>query len=110
MSSPRPGLFPFPWSVWAILGLPEVVLALRFVLKLMGANPNSGFTILIYGLTERFTSLFTGLVTRSISGEADFEIATLIAMAIYAQLFCGIVTVSLILTDRFRTRPTQTAA
>jgi hypothetical protein len=106
MPSQRPHLFPFSWSVWAILGLPEIVLALRFVLKLMGANPNSGFAIVIYGLTERFTSPFTGLAATRISGAAVLEIATLIAMAVYAQLFWAIVTGGLIFMDRFRRRAT----
>jgi uncharacterized membrane protein len=97
-------LFQFTRIVWTILGVLEVLLALRFVLKLIGANPNSGFAVFMYGLTGLFTAPFTGLVSTWSSGETVLEVTTLIAMAIYALLFWGVVSLIPILTDRARAR------
>ena len=97
----RQSLFPF---IWIILGLPEVLLALRFGLKLIGANPDGAFTGFIYRLTGLFIAPFLGLISTRISGETVLEVTTLVAMAVYAQLFCAIVTVSLIFTNRFNAR------
>ena len=97
-------LFQFTRIVWTILGILEVLLALRFVLKLIGANPNSGFAVFMYGVTGLFTAPFTGLVPSWVSGETVLEMTTLIAMAIYALLFWGVVRLIPILTDRARSR------
>jgi uncharacterized membrane protein len=97
-------IFQFTRIVWTILGILEVLLALRFVLKLIGANPNSGFAVFMYGLTGVFTAPFTGLVSTWVSGETVLEVTTLIAMAIYALLFWGVVRLIPILTDRARAR------
>jgi uncharacterized membrane protein len=100
----RQRLFQITRIVWTVLGLLEVLLALRFVLKLIGANAASGFAVFIYGLTGVFTAPFTGLVTTWASGAAILEVTTLIGMAVYALLFWGIVSVIPIVTDRPRAR------
>jgi len=97
-------LFQFTRIVWTILGILEVLLGLRFMLKLIGANPNSGFAVFMYGLTGVFTAPFTGLVPSWVSGATVLEVTTLIAMAIYALLFWGVVRLIPILTDRARSR------
>ncbi len=97
-------LFQFNRIVWTILGILEVLLALRFLLKLIGANPNSGFAVLMYGVTGLFTAPFTGLVPTWVSGASVLEVTTLIAMAIYALLFWGVMRIVPILTDRARAR------
>src|SRR6266849_4771423 len=47
--------------IWTILGILEILLGLRFMLKLIAANPNSGFAVFIYGVTGPFLASFTGL-------------------------------------------------
>jgi hypothetical protein len=37
--------------VWLLLSIFEALLALRFVLKLIGANPASPFAVALYGFT-----------------------------------------------------------
>jgi uncharacterized membrane protein len=86
--------------VWSILGLLEVLLGLRFLLKLIAANPDSGFGAFMYGLTGLFVAPFAGLVPTWVSGETILEVTTLIAMAVYALLFWGIVRVIRIVMDR----------
>lgn len=86
--------------VWAILSLLEIVLGLRFVLKLIAANGESGFGSLIYSISGVFTAPFAGLVTTPASGGNVLEVTTLIAMAVYALLFWIIVKVIAIVADR----------
>jgi len=90
--------------IWAILGLLEVLLGLRFVLKLIAANPDSGFAALIYGITKPFLAPFTALVGTPQSGGMILEVTTLIAMAVYALFFWGVVRVVLIAANRPRAR------
>ncbi len=77
--------------IWYILGVVEVLLAFRFMLKLLGANPQSGFAGLIYGISNPFALPFAGIL--GISGDLGMilEWSTLIAMAVYAILAYGIV-------------------
>lgn len=72
--------------VWFIIGLIIAVLALRFVLLALGANPASGFANFIYGLSDIFVRPFWGIFgneTQPQPGVGIFEMASLIAMAVY---------------------------
>jgi len=85
---------------WAVLALLEILLGLRFLLKLMAANPDSGFAVFIYGITKPFIAPFALLVGTPTTGRVIIEVTTLIAMAIYALLFWGIVSVIRIAMNR----------
>jgi uncharacterized membrane protein len=93
-------LFQITRIVWSILGLIEILLGLRFVLKLIGANADSGFAMFLYGVTRPFVGPFIGLIDTPASGAIILEVTTLIAMAIYALVFWGIVRVIQIASDR----------
>jgi len=86
--------------IWAVLGLLEILLGLRFLLKLIAANPDSGFAVFIYGITKPFIAPFALLVGTPTAGGMIFEATTLIAMAVYALLFWGIVSVIRIAMNR----------
>lgn len=86
--------------IQTILGVLEILLALRFVLKLIGANPASGFATLMYGITGPFYVPFAGLVSNPASGAMILEVTTLIAMAVYALFVWIIVRVIYVVTDR----------
>jgi uncharacterized membrane protein len=96
----RLGLFQVTRIMWTVLAILEVLLGLRFMLKLIGANPESGFSWFIYGLTGLFVKPFTDLVSTWYSGETIIEVTTLIAMAVYALFFWGMVRVTRIIADR----------
>jgi len=84
-------LFHFHRIIWTFLNFLEVFLAFRFVLRLIAANPNSGFAVLMYGVTGIFTAPFNALIQSPvINGAGIIEITTLIAMAVYALLFWAI--------------------
>lgn len=81
--------------VWYILGFIEVLLAFRFVLKLFGANPNSGFVDFIYSITGVLTAPFDNIfgVSSAANGtvRSVFEPSILVAAAVYALIAWGIV-------------------
>lgn len=81
--------------VWFILGFIEVLLGLRFILKLFGANPGSGFVNFIYSFTGIMTAPFDNIfgVATTQAGEVRsvFEPSILVAAAIYALIGWGIV-------------------
>ncbi len=70
--------------VWFIVGLIIAVIALRFVLLVLGANPANGFASFIYGLSGIFVAPFQGIFgSEPAYGRSYFETASLIAMAVY---------------------------
>lgn len=78
--------------VWYILGLIEVLLAFRFVLKLLGANAGAGFTDFIYGITYVFATPFLSVFSNARIAQGNvFEWTTLLAMAVYWVIAAGII-------------------
>lgn len=77
--------------IWYILGIVEVLLTLRFLLKMVGANPASGFTNLIYTLSDPLALPFRGVVAPMVSSTSVFEWSTAIAALVYLLLAQGIV-------------------
>ncbi|MFA5935327.1 MAG: hypothetical protein WC787_00510 [Patescibacteria group bacterium] len=69
--------------VWYIVGLLEILLALRFFLKLFAANSAAGFSKFIYGATEIFAGPFLIVFQGSRVNSSVFEWSTLLAMAVY---------------------------
>jgi hypothetical protein len=86
--------------IWSILALLEIMLGLRFLLKLIGANAASGFGGFVYGTTALFVKPFAGLVSTWTSGSSILEVNTLVAMAIYALFFWGVVRVLAMVMER----------
>jgi len=77
--------------VWYILGLLEALLAFRFVLKLLGANPGAGFTDFIYGVTYPFAAPFLSVFKITKVEGSIFEWTTLLAMLVYWLIAMAIV-------------------
>lgn len=96
----RMGLFQLNRILWSILAFLEILLAFRFVLKLIAANPDSGFAMLMYGITGVFVAPFKGLIATPRFGGSSLEVTTLIAMAVYALIFWGIAHVIRMVADR----------
>lgn len=69
--------------VWYIIAILEIFLALRFLLKLLGANAGAGFTQFIYGATWLFAGPFIFVFRASQVQSNVFEWSTLLAMAVY---------------------------
>jgi len=90
--------------IWGILALLEILLGLRFMLKLIGANPDSGFATFVYGITGPFLAPFEALISTPAAGGMVLELTTLIAMAIYVLIFWGVAYVIGIVVNRPRAR------
>ncbi|MFZ2252872.1 MAG: YggT family protein [Minisyncoccia bacterium] len=76
--------------IWYILALFEVVLTLRFFLKLLGANPVASFTNLIYSVSLPLVSPFQAVFSISNIEKNIFEWTTLLAMFVYWLVAMGI--------------------
>ncbi|HYC79744.1 MAG TPA: hypothetical protein VEC17_01835, partial [Candidatus Binatia bacterium] len=48
--------------VWYITGIVETLLGLRFLLRLIGANPAAGFVDAVYTLTQPLVAPFNNIV------------------------------------------------
>ncbi|MCL5065804.1 MAG: YggT family protein [Firmicutes bacterium] len=74
-----------------VFGVLLVLLAFRFVLGVLGANPLNGFASFIYSVTGPFTAPFFSLFGyTSSTGVYHLEIYTLVAMAVYALVAWGL--------------------
>ncbi len=80
--------------IWYIYGVVGILLALRFVLKLSGANPINSFVDFIYSVSGVLSGPFDSIfgVAKSTSGTVNsvFEPSILVAVAIYALVAWGI--------------------
>lgn len=81
--------------VYFVLGVLEVIMGLRFIFRLLGANQDSSFALFLYNLSYVFVSPFNGIFNDQTIGKASvFEVSTLVAMLIYALIAWGLVALS----------------
>jgi len=70
-----------------LFGILELLLAVRVILRLVGANAENGFANFIYGLSAPFVALFASLLKNpALTTTAVLEVTTIIAMIVYAML------------------------
>lgn len=81
--------------IWFIVGALSILLAFRFVLKLLGANPSSGFVDFVYNISGVFTAPFDNIfgvtTTNTDTFRSVFEPSILVAAAVYALIGWGLV-------------------
>jgi uncharacterized protein YggT (Ycf19 family) len=78
--------------IWYILGIVEFLLAFRMTLKALGANPASGFTSLIYALSDPLALPFRGIFGVTATPQGNFfEWSTVVAALVYALIAYGLV-------------------
>lgn len=77
-------------AVWYFFGVVETLLALRFILLAVGANPANPFFNFLTGLTAPLAGPFASLVDTPRLGDSILELGTLFAMIIYLLLAIGI--------------------
>jgi len=80
-----------------VLGVLEVLLGLRLIFRLLGANEYNDFITFLYNVTHVFVGPFNGIFNDQALGHSVFEVSTLIAMLIYALLAWGIVSLGRVL-------------
>lgn len=75
--------------VGVVFGVIEIILGLRLIFKLLGANPDNGFIKVIYSITQFVVGIFEGIfakITVNETTQAVFEPATLIAIVLIALI------------------------
>ena len=70
-------------GIWLLFGIVEGILAIRFILKLLGANEAAGFASFIYGASAPFVAPFSNLFANPGSGGSVLELTTLVAIIVY---------------------------
>jgi uncharacterized protein YggT (Ycf19 family) len=77
--------------LWFLCAVLELLLGVRVVLRLMGANAAAPFVAFIYGVTQPLVAPFLGMLPNlaapDIRAGAFLEVPTLIAMAVYFLVF-----------------------
>ncbi len=66
-----------------IFAVIEILLLIRFFLRLLGANPASPFGIFEFGLTDPLVAPFASLLDNPIVGKSVIEFTTILALIIY---------------------------
>ncbi|HVH65227.1 MAG TPA: hypothetical protein VM674_04260 [Candidatus Acidoferrum sp.] len=84
-------------AVWWIVGFIDALIAIRFVLKLFGANP-APFVRFIYDVTWPLVAPFHGIFNTDQVGRTILEPESLVAIAIYTLIGWGIVSLIRILS------------
>jgi hypothetical protein len=94
--------------IYIVLAVLEGLIAIRFVLKLLAANPEAGFATLVYGVTAPFLAPFVGLLGNPASTAGNqFEVTSLVAMAVYALVAWLLTRIVRLVLNRDVTRSRQ---
>jgi hypothetical protein len=83
-------------------GILETLIALRIVLKLIGANPENLIVASIYGITALFLVPFAGLVTSPMIDGMVLEVSSMFAITVYALIAVAFEKLSRMITFRPR--------
>ena len=82
-------------AIYYILGVIEILLAFRFVFRILGANSQNAFVSFLYSAASFFAAPFSGIfnsfVPYGLAAKSVFEPAVIIGMAVYAVIAWGLV-------------------
>lgn len=70
--------------VYWVFGLVEGLIAIRLILKALGANPSAGFSEFIYGITAPLVAPFMGLFSNPAYQNSVLELSSIVALVVYA--------------------------
>jgi YggT family protein len=88
--------------IWLAFGILDGLIGLRFLLKLMAANPNNPFAAFIYIVTEPALWIFRGLTATPAFQGIEIEFFDLVAIGVYALLGWVIIRVLWLVFARLR--------
>jgi hypothetical protein len=88
-----------------VIGLIDVLVAARFLLKLLGASAQSAFVGVMYTVSTPFVAPFAGIFPNSGSTTYIFEPAALVAIGVFGLIGWGAVMLIRITTAPGGTRP-----
>jgi len=99
-----------PLATWAnviyvVFAVIDGLIAIRFLLKLLAANPQAGFAQLVYGVTAPLVSPFAGLLGNpAASNGSQLEVTSLVAIVVYALVGWLLTRIVLLFASRSVTR------
>jgi len=73
-------------GIYLLFGILGGLLAIRFVLALLGANPAAGFAQFIYSVTKPFLAPFVGLFGTARFGGSVLDVSPPVAIIVYALI------------------------
>ena len=73
-------------AIYLLFGIIEGLIAVRFILRLLGANPDAGFAAFVYGVTAPFLAPFVGLFGTPQYDGSVLELHSIVAIVVYALL------------------------
>jgi hypothetical protein len=79
----REALYKVSQFIWLLFGALEALIGIRVILLLIGANPGSAFTMLVYQLSDLFLWPFRTIVGNPAFQNHVLEITSIIAMIVY---------------------------
>jgi predicted ATPase len=88
-----------------VVGLVDVLIAARFLGKLLGASVQSAFVHFIYQVSSVMVAPFTGIFGDTGTKTNTFETASLVAIVVYAVVGWGLVVLIRIVTAPHGTKP-----
>ncbi len=71
-------------AIYLVFGVITGLVAIRFILRALGASPNADFAAFVYGITEPLVRPFVGLFGTPQLDGAVFEPQSLVAIIVYA--------------------------
>jgi uncharacterized protein YggT (Ycf19 family) len=88
-----------------VVGVIDIIIAARFLGKLLGASSQSAFVTFIYNVSSPLVAPFKGIFGNGGSSANSFETASLVAMVVYAVIGWGLVVLIRIATAPRGTKP-----
>jgi uncharacterized protein YggT (Ycf19 family) len=70
--------------IYWVFALIEGLIAIRLILKALGANPTAGFAQFIYGVTAPLVAPFAGLFGNPAYQNNVLELSSIVALVVYA--------------------------
>ena len=99
--TPTPGVVIFQRVVWYITGAIVILLLIRVILQLLGANNSAGFVSFVYSLSDIFAAPFYGIFSyQPTYGKSYLEVITLVAIVVYYVVGWGIAKLATITRPR----------
>jgi uncharacterized protein YggT (Ycf19 family) len=86
--------------LYLLVGIVEVLIITRVVLKLLAANSGVGFARFVYGVSAPLVAPFQGIFPTPASNTNVLELSSLVAIVVYGLLAWGIVQIVYIVGRR----------
>jgi uncharacterized protein YggT (Ycf19 family) len=86
--------------IYLFFGVVNALLLVRIVLKMLAANPLSGFASFVYSITDIFLAPFRNLLPAVTSGRTVLEMSAVVAIIVYALIGWGLARLVAIMMSR----------